>query len=60
MSSACRIVDEATILHHFMCFKSIKHVQLIKSEVTVLGSVYGKLTVAEDTLQSFEFEIVGL
>jgi len=50
MSSACRIIDEATILHHFMCFKSIKHVQLNKSEVTVLGSVYGKLTVAEDIL----------
>jgi len=43
-----------------MCFKSIKHVQLSKSEVTVLGSVYGKLTVAEDTLQSFETEIIGL
>jgi len=41
-------------------FQNIRHVQLSKSEVTVLGSVYGKLTVAEDTLQSFETEIIGL
>jgi hypothetical protein len=43
-----------------MCFKSIKHAQLNKSEVTILGSVYGKLTVAEDTLQSIETEVRGL
>jgi len=43
-----------------MCFKSIKHVQLNKSEVTIPGSIYGKLTVAENTSQSFETEIIGL
>lgn len=36
-------------------FKSIKHVQLNKSEVTIHGSVYGKLTAA-----SFETEVIGL
>lgn len=60
MSSACCIIDEATFFHHFVCFKRMKHVQFNKSEVTVLGIVYGKLTVAKDTLYSVETEILGL